>query len=57
MKPKKAFTSAAPNDAPKVRRYEAIATGIVTVCQNCGHVRVWAFQNTAASGINTIRLR
>ena len=57
MRPKKALTSAARNDAPKVRRYDASACGIVMTCQNSDHVSSLVFQKTAASGISTMRPR
>jgi len=57
MKPKNAFTSAASNDAPNVRRYDASATGMVMVCQNSGHVSELVFQKTADKGIRTMSPR
>ena len=57
MMPKKTLVSAARNDAPKLRRYDASARGAVTMCQNCSHESVLVFTNTPASGISTIKLR
>ena len=57
MRPKSALTSAARNDVPNVRRYDAIAVGMVTVCQNSDHVSEVAFQKTAATGMSTMRPR
>ena len=34
-----------------------MAVGMVTACQNSGQVSVEVFQNTAASGISTMRPR
>ncbi len=57
MKPKMAFTTAARNDAPKLRRYAASACGEKTVCENCAQESSLLLTNVAASGIRTIRLK
>ena len=57
MRPKTALTSAAKNDAPKLKRYDASAAGEVTVWENCAHVSVLVLMNVAASGMSTISPR
>ena len=57
MSPNTALTSAANRDAPKLKRYDAIACGEKTSCENCAHESVLVFTNAAASGIRTIRLK
>jgi hypothetical protein len=51
------LSSAAPNDAPKVSRYDASTRGDVTASQNAGHVIVNVFRNAADSGISTMNPR
>jgi hypothetical protein len=45
------------NEAPKVSLYEATTRGEDTAAQNWSQLKVKVFNTSAASGINTIRLR
>ncbi len=57
MRPKKAFSTAAPKDAPKVSRYDAITRGEVTASQNAGQVMVKVLRNAALKGTRTMNPR
>ena len=56
-KPKKAFSKAAANEAPRLRRNAASARGPLTVSQRCSHGAVAVLTNNADSGTRTIRPR
>ncbi len=57
MKPKTAFTQAARNEAPNVRRYDASARGSVAMRQNSSSGRLPARMISAAIGISTMNVR
>src|SRR5450830_62409 len=57
MPPKITLSSAANNEAPNVRRYDAITRGDVTALTKASQVMVKVLRHTADKGIRTISVR